>query len=38
MSPEKPKGLVKSLKKRAPKLTVKLVELNERGKTVQELA
>ena len=38
MSPEKPKSFVKSLKKRAPKLTVKLVELNERGKTVQELA
>jgi len=38
MSPEKPKSFIKSLKKRAPKLTVKLVELNERGKTVQELA
>jgi hypothetical protein len=38
MSPEKPKSFVKSLKRRAPKLTVKLVELNERGKTVQELA
>jgi hypothetical protein len=38
MSPLKPKSFIKSLKKRVPKLTVKLVELNERGKSVQELA
>jgi hypothetical protein len=38
MSPEKPKGFAKSLKRRAPKLTLKIVELTERGKTVQELA
>jgi hypothetical protein len=37
ISPAKPKAFLKSLKKRAPKLTAKIVELNAKGKTIQEL-
>jgi hypothetical protein len=37
ISPAKPKSLLKNLKKRNKKLTAKIVELNERGKRVQEL-
>ena len=37
ISPAKPRAFLKSLKKRAPKLTAKIVELNEKGKTIQEL-
>ncbi len=36
-SPAKPRAFLKSLKKRAPKLTAKIVELNAKGKTIQEL-
>lgn len=37
ISPAKPRAFLKSLKKRAPKLTAKIVELNAKGKTIQEL-
>jgi hypothetical protein len=37
ISPAKPRAFLKSLKKRAPKLTAKIVELNKDGKKVQEL-
>jgi len=37
ISPAKPKAFLKSLKKRAPKLTAKIIELNAKGKTIQEL-
>lgn len=37
ISPAKPRAFLKSLKKRVPKLTAKIVELNAKGKTVQEL-
>lgn len=37
ISPAKPRAFLKSLKKRAPKLTAKIVELTAKGKTVQEL-
>jgi hypothetical protein len=37
ISPAKPKALLKKLKKRNKKLTAKIVELNERGKRIQEL-
>ncbi len=37
ISPAKPRSFLKSLKRRAPKLTAKIVELNSKGKTVQEL-
>lgn len=37
ISPAKPKSLLKNLKKRNKKLTAKIVELNERGKRIQEL-
>jgi hypothetical protein len=37
VSPAKPKAFLKSLKKNAPKLTAKIVELNAKGKTIQEL-
>lgn len=37
VSPTKPKAFLKSLKKRAPKLTARIVELNSRGKSVQDL-
>jgi len=38
ISPAKPKAFLKSLKKRAPKLTAKIVELSVSGKNIQELA
>ena len=38
ISPAKPKAFLKSLKKRAPKLTAKIVELSPQGKNIQELA
>ncbi len=37
ISPAKPRAFLKSLKKRAPKLTARIVELNAKGKTIQEL-
>jgi hypothetical protein len=37
ISPAKPKAFLKSLKKRAPKLTAKIVELSVSGKNIQEL-
>ncbi len=37
ISPAKPRAFLKSLKKRQPKLTAKIVELNAKGKTIQEL-
>jgi hypothetical protein len=37
ISPAKPKAFLKSLKRRAPKLTAKIVELNAKGKNIQEL-
>jgi hypothetical protein len=37
ISPAKPRAFLKSLKKRAPKLTAKIVELNDKGKSIQEL-
>lgn len=37
ISPAKPRAFLKSLKKRSPKLTAKIVELNAKGKTIQEL-
>jgi hypothetical protein len=37
ISPAKPRAFLKSLKKRAPKLTAKIVELNKDGKKIQEL-
>ena len=37
LSPAKPKSFIKSLKKRVPKLTAKIVELSVNGKVVQEL-
>ncbi len=37
ISPSKPKALLKSLKRRAPRLKAKIVELGPKGKTVQEL-
>jgi hypothetical protein len=37
ISPAKPRAFLKSLKKRAPKLTAKIVELNAKGKNIQEL-
>jgi hypothetical protein len=37
ISPAKPRAFLKSLKRRAPKLTAKIVELNSKGKTIQEL-
>jgi hypothetical protein len=37
ISPAKPRAFLKSLKKRAPKLTAKIVELNAKGKSIQEL-
>ena len=37
VSPSKPKAFLKSLKKRAPRLRAKIVELGPRGKTIQEL-
>jgi hypothetical protein len=38
ISPAKPKAFLKSLKKRAPKLTARIVELSPQGKNIQELA
>jgi len=38
ISPAKPKAFLKSLKRRAPKLTAKIVELSHEGKNIQELA
>ena len=38
ISPAKPKSFLKSLKKRAPKLTARIVELSPQGKNIQELA
>jgi hypothetical protein len=38
ISPAKPKSFLKSLKKRAPKLTARIVELSPKGKNIQELA
>jgi len=37
ISPAKPRAFLKSLKRRAPKLTAKIVELNAKGKSVKEL-
>ena len=37
ISPAKPKAFLKSLKRRAPKLTARIVELNMEGKKIQEL-
>jgi hypothetical protein len=37
ISPTKPRAFLKSLKKRSPKLTAKIVELNAKGKNIQEL-
>ncbi len=37
VSPAKPRAFLKSLKKRVPKLTARIVELNEKGKTIQDL-
>ena len=37
ISPANPRSFLKGLKKRSPKVTAKIVELNARGKTVQEL-
>jgi hypothetical protein len=37
ISPEKPKTLIKELKKRNKKLSAKIVELHRRGKRIQEL-
>ncbi len=37
ISPTKPRAFLKSLKRRAPKLTAKVVELNAKGKNIQEL-
>jgi hypothetical protein len=37
ISPAKPRAFLKSLKRRAPKLTAKIVELNAKGKSIQEL-
>jgi hypothetical protein len=37
ISPAKPRAFLKSLKRRAPKLTAKIVELDAKGKTIQEL-
>jgi hypothetical protein len=37
ISPAKPKTILKKLKRRNKKLTAKIVELNERGKKIQEL-
>jgi hypothetical protein len=38
ISPAKPRAFLKSLKKRAPKLTAKIIELSPQGKNIQELA
>jgi hypothetical protein len=37
ISPAKPRTFIKSLKKRAPRLTAKIVLLNAKGKNIQEL-
>jgi hypothetical protein len=37
ISPEKPKTMIKELKKRNKKLSAKIVELHRRGKRIQEL-
>jgi hypothetical protein len=37
ISPAKPRAFLKGLKKRAPKLNAKIVELNAKGKNIQEL-
>jgi len=37
ISPAKPRAFLKSLKRKAPKLTAKIVELNVKGKLIQEL-
>jgi len=37
VSPSKPRAFLKSLKRRAPRLKAKIVELSPRGKTVKEL-
>lgn len=37
ISPAKPRAFLKSLKRRAPKLTAKIVELNAKGKSIKEL-
>ena len=37
ISPAKPRAFLKNLKKRAPKLTARIIELNAKGKNIQEL-
>lgn len=37
ISPAKPRAFLKNLKKRVPKLTAKIIELNAKGKNIQEL-
>jgi hypothetical protein len=37
VSPSKPRALLKSLKRKAPRLKAKIIELGPKGKSIQEL-